>query len=726
MILLDGRVFGTTAAHRGMGNFVTQLITSLIRDGNEVFLILPKNTRRNFDYSPSLKLISIDFEDTEASAQIQELINSINPEIYIDATPFIPPMNSDFWGTKIVSVVFDLIPALYPSFYLTSQAAIDAYLNGLHRTLTADGHIFISESARKDFSTFFPNKIPSIVIQPEGELEFLDTKKSKIDIKILSSVGMHASKNPIELADALNNLANNSDNFQAKVVVSSSDWAGQFASLINVSKIEVYSELEPEIYAQFYEEANIYVHPSIEEGFGIPLVNAISAGCAVVLADTAINKEICKLESAYWFNPLRAGDLERVLKTAITNFRDNKLQISQRNPIKTNDFQKLRIALNSGYTARIVNWLGPLPPQNCGIADYSAGIIEQMPQNCEINYFSDQPPTEALYLTPNVRYFPLGEINKRRLISNEAIDIYQIAAAGWFKPYIQSLLTRDTARPAKVVLHDHYFGYGLYLLFGNDSNYFLHTFIVPEDDEVFFDKVKFAIQRRSSKEVELLLQSRPILNWLKNRNLEIFTHASTEHLGLASELFPMPSKIPSSLYPLKAIKTRQKVDQVILGCFGRLAQNKYILEVLEALTKLLAANIEATLLLVGEAVDSTYMQKVLDYIQVHNLQKHVAIVGFADDYKYWRLLKSVNILISLRDSSRGGLSAVLTNGVILGTPIIASDIPEHRNRFLSNISYVDNTNIPQNLFEAVLELRQNKEMFINTYRYDTFIERLFK
>lgn len=726
MILIDGRVFGTSAAHRGMGNFVCQLISQVIQSGNKVCLILPKNSLRKFENFPTLVTTVINFEEINCSELIQKTINELQPEIYIDATPFLSPQNTDFWGTKIVSIVYDLIPILYPSFYLTSKAAIDSYLNGLHRAITADGLIFISERTEKDFRTYFMVNQPSIVIHPSGELDFSELNKSETEVKILSSVGMHSSKNPYELAKALNELAKIDDDFSAKVVVSSEEWAEQFKLLIETSKIEIHSEISLNLYSVFFAESNIYIHSSVEEGFGIPLANAINANCAVVLANNDINKEICNFDSAYWFDPSQPGDLSRVLKVALNDFRAKELKISRRNRVRNDNFEVLKFALKSSEPVKRVNWLGPLPPQNCGIADYSEGIIEQMPQNRVVNYFNDQPPIESLYLNPNFKWFPLKEIENRRLISSDAVDIYQIAAADWFKPYIQDLLIRDSIIPARVVVHDHYFGFGLYQLFGKNAEFFLKNFVAPELDGDFFREVEFAINHGSSTQIQSLLQSRPILKWLSNRSLEFFSHATTEHLGLISEMHAMPSKIPKSLLPLKDSKFRHDDSPIILGCFGRVAPNKYILETLNALVLLRRYGVRVELIIVGEPVDATYMQKILDFINRHELQNNVVVIGYTDEVKYWKLLKTVHILISLRDSSRGGLSAVLTNGIILGKPIIASDIQEHRNQFLRNIIYIDNSTISENLASAVLHWRRKKEIIPNSYSYTSYLERLFR
>ncbi len=65
--------------------------------------------------------------------------------------------------------------------------------------------------------------------------------------------------------------------------------------------------------ASFYEQAEALVFPSLAEGFGLPLIEAMSLGCLVVASDIPVPKELCA-GAARFFDPCKKGSLVRILR----------------------------------------------------------------------------------------------------------------------------------------------------------------------------------------------------------------------------------------------------------------------------------------------------------------------------------------------------------------------------------------------------------------------------
>ncbi|MGB3723017.1 MAG: glycosyltransferase, partial [Pacificimonas sp.] len=69
---------------------------------------------------------------------------------------------------------------------------------------------------------------------------------------------------------------------------------------------------------RYYENAEIFVYPSRYEGFGIPPLEAMSAGCPVVAAYSSSIPEVCG-EGACYFDPNDASSLRSRLETLMSD-----------------------------------------------------------------------------------------------------------------------------------------------------------------------------------------------------------------------------------------------------------------------------------------------------------------------------------------------------------------------------------------------------------------------
>lgn len=74
-------------------------------------------------------------------------------------------------------------------------------------------------------------------------------------------------------------------------------------------RIIFYHDISDAELAYLYQNARCYVMPSFMEGFGLPLVEAMSNGCLVLASDIPVHHEICQ-EAAVYFDPANAKDLK--------------------------------------------------------------------------------------------------------------------------------------------------------------------------------------------------------------------------------------------------------------------------------------------------------------------------------------------------------------------------------------------------------------------------------
>ncbi len=70
--------------------------------------------------------------------------------------------------------------------------------------------------------------------------------------------------------------------------------------------------------ARLYGEALFFVFPSLYESFGLPALEAMACGCAVIASNTAALPEICG-EACLYVNPFDAGDIARKMVALYRN-----------------------------------------------------------------------------------------------------------------------------------------------------------------------------------------------------------------------------------------------------------------------------------------------------------------------------------------------------------------------------------------------------------------------
>jgi len=63
----------------------------------------------------------------------------------------------------------------------------------------------------------------------------------------------------------------------------------------------------------FYKEARVLVYPSQYEGFGLPILEAFAAGCAVALSKTSSLPEVCG-EAGEYFEPLEPDSIGKAVE----------------------------------------------------------------------------------------------------------------------------------------------------------------------------------------------------------------------------------------------------------------------------------------------------------------------------------------------------------------------------------------------------------------------------
>ncbi|MGE8720175.1 glycosyltransferase family 4 protein [Leptospira terpstrae] len=206
-------------------------------------------------------------------------------------------------NTKMVLTVYDCVHELFPEFY-GSNNFILRNREGLCKA--SDHIICISETTKKDLIKLYPNisskKIS--VIHLAGNLSHHVEISIPFTNYILFVGNRSDYKNFKILLDAFVSIAKENEIHLVcagggKFRRQEKQWITSFGLEPYVHQVNFDSE---QFLANLYRKAKVFVYPSLYEGFGIPLLEAMSVGCPVLCSSIEIFHEVAG-DAAMYFNP---------------------------------------------------------------------------------------------------------------------------------------------------------------------------------------------------------------------------------------------------------------------------------------------------------------------------------------------------------------------------------------------------------------------------------------
>ena len=87
-------------------------------------------------------------------------------------------------------------------------------------------------------------------------------------------------------------------------------------------RVKLLSNLTDDEIKILYKKCSLFIFPSIYEGFGIPVLEAISFNKKIILSNIAPFKEIIKYDKKIFFDPNNPSDIANKIKS---NLKDKKI-----------------------------------------------------------------------------------------------------------------------------------------------------------------------------------------------------------------------------------------------------------------------------------------------------------------------------------------------------------------------------------------------------------------
>jgi glycosyltransferase involved in cell wall biosynthesis len=238
-------------------------------------------------------------------------INKNQPDIW-HSTYFSLPRR---WPGPIVINAYDLIYERYAQQY--NRVQDDAIRSSMRQAiLRADAVICISEATKIDVQRFYDINSTKIVVIPlAASSEFktygADELPETGQRPFLLYIGRRAGYKNFETLLAAYSRWSQRKNIDLLVV--GSPWTAserqQILALQVADQVNLETDVSDQQLANFYNRAVAFVHPSLYEGFGLPLLEALSCGCPLVASNIPTSMEIAG-STAHYFDP---NDIEQIL-----------------------------------------------------------------------------------------------------------------------------------------------------------------------------------------------------------------------------------------------------------------------------------------------------------------------------------------------------------------------------------------------------------------------------
>ncbi|PLT35490.1 glycosyltransferase family 1 protein [Bacillus sp. V5-8f] len=326
----------------GIGTYTYQLVKNLyaIDKANQYRFFLPSDISDKLNHTKEKVFQSIDFNKDSFWEEI-----CIPPQIGQEKVDIyhVPQNGIGLPRAKrclYISTVHDLIPYIYPE--TTSSGYLKIFLNELHRVMEqSDMILTVSHYSKQEIKRFFnlpDEKIRVIYGAAEDIYKPIEKHKAKKFIKqkyginspyLLYVGGLSYRKNVKALILAFWDIQKDINEDYKLVIVGkrnrSFNHLVKITETLNLQDRVIFTGLVPVLHLPFlYNAAELFVYPSLYEGFGLPPLEAMACGTPVITSNTSSIPEVTG-DAGVLINPYD----ELSLATSIEKLINNQNQLVQ-------------------------------------------------------------------------------------------------------------------------------------------------------------------------------------------------------------------------------------------------------------------------------------------------------------------------------------------------------------------------------------------------------------
>lgn len=629
----------------------------------------------------------------------------------------------------------DLIPAQYEDTYLQDKALNRNYRSKLYQLNKFDALFSVSEYSKliaEDLAKIPSRKIFNVFSAASDFFEKIARREvdknhmRELGIKqnfIMNTGGNDPRKNTNKLIEAYSMLESNiKETYQLVLVrtatILEKEEIDKTIKKLGISRdsVVVTGYISDHTLRMLYNTCSVFVFPSLCEGFGIPVVEAMRCGAPTIVSDNSSLLEIVQDERAFFQAKCATSIASKI--TDVLSDKNFAQSLSEAGYERTRHISWMSVA-HSFITAceelldrknhnaipqKIIRLalFSPVPPQKSGIADYTADLVPHLSMYYHIDIVTDCQNPSDWALSAHAAIISYEEFTYK----SESYDrIHYMIGNSTFH---SSMFKYIKSFPGTVTLHDFYLTGVFNYLDVQYRGYFLlrlfrsHGFSglleeqhlgrqetiekFPCNLEVCTESIGVIVHSKHAKELgqkfygEKFTQAWQKIDHLRYENLTSGQAEIRKQLGL-------------------------EATTLLVCTFGHFTPRKYPFEILEA-WDLFCQNYsgKSMLLFIGEINDT---REALDFLDLIKFRNNVKATGFTTKSEYKKYHIASDITIQLRRNSNGETSGALYDALASSTAVIVNnhgsfqEIPE-----ICCLKIPDNFSV-RDLYEAIQRLTSN-------------------
>jgi glycosyltransferase involved in cell wall biosynthesis len=303
----------------GIGNYTHSLISKLSeidRENQYTFLWTDDTSTELIPFDREYSHYALPREDLREEVEIPRWLRQERADVFhLPQNGFRTPQPGPY---QIIVTIHDLIPYFYPEMVRTSF--LKRFAAEMPFIVERAAHIItVSAASKNDLLTVFGIDSAKISVIPSGPssayrpLPREDTalwlrKNYRLDFRYILYVGgLNPRKNVSELVYAFSKIVRDLPNQQRLVILGGEGKhlakLKGLAEALNIQADVIFPGfVKTEHLPFFYNGADLFVYPSLYEGFGLPPIEAMACGTPVITSNVSSLPEVAG-EAALTVNP---------------------------------------------------------------------------------------------------------------------------------------------------------------------------------------------------------------------------------------------------------------------------------------------------------------------------------------------------------------------------------------------------------------------------------------